>query len=143
VSALACDDRVRIFAREYHAFDTGRDQCPGARTGPAGVSARLEADVDRRAGRLAAGCVQRLDFGVIAAGSPGKAFTDDLALADDNATDRRIRPGAGGCAAREFHGANHERMIGCLAHVSSSGSSDIWVRRARLFGLVFSRSISS
>jgi hypothetical protein len=37
----------------------------------------------------------------------------------------------------------HQCLIAIGGHVSSSGKSDICLRRARLFGFVFRRSISS
>jgi hypothetical protein len=141
--ALARNDRIRVLERKHDAFDAGRNQRAGTGSGPPGVRARLEADIDGRAGSVSAGRMQRFDFGVIPAGALGKALTDDTTVFNDDAADRRIRLGTRGTAASERNGASHVRLVGVVAHVSSSGRSDICVRRARLFGFVLRRLISS
>lgn len=135
--------RIRVFDGKHNAFDAGCNQRAGARSGSPGVSTRLEADVNRCAGRLRARRVQRFDFGVMTAGAPGESLADDSSFIDDDATDGRIRLGACDRLSSQRDSTRHQCLIAIGRHASSSGKSDICVRRARLFGLVFRRSISS
>ena len=79
-------------------------------------------------GQLAS-LAQRMDFGVGLAGADVPAFADDLAIANDDATDARIGMGGIDAFARQLEGAG-------LAGLVAGGNQSFDGSRAR-------RSISS
>jgi len=77
---------------DYPAHARGDDGI-GAGRRAAVMSARLEADVERRAPSPLAGRLERHDLGVRTAGSLVPAFPDDLAVANEDCADQRVGTG--------------------------------------------------
>ena len=77
------------------------------------VAARLERDVDRRAGQIAAtGRPDCLDFGVGAAELLVKAFADRLVVDRDDRADEGIGADPPPAALRQFDRAGKQASIG-------------------------------
>ena len=92
---------------DHDAADAGLGDARRARAGAAGVGARLERAVQRRAARPRAGLVERKHLGVRPAGPLVRAPADDHALVvDDDGADHRVRdwcvprPRSASCSAR-------------------------------------------
>jgi hypothetical protein len=75
------------------------------------VVARFEIDVERGAGCVGAGLFQRDHLGVRAAGALVPAFTDDLLVLRDDATDARVRRGGVQPLLRQLEGTPHHGVV--------------------------------
>ena len=111
LEAAAFRRGIRILHRSNDALDARGDDRFGAWTGAAGVIARFERDVERRALRFCSGGFERDDFRVIALLVLMKSLTDDFAVAHNDATDRRIRAGEADAFAREVERVVHEANV--------------------------------
>ena len=67
--------------------------------------------------------IQRFDFCVVATGGLGKAFTDNLAVAHQHTTHRRVGTGAVNAAAGQADGAGHHLGIEGGRHGTGRGSA--------------------
>src|SRR5258706_16383548 len=108
LKATAGIDGIRIVHGRDDALNARGDDRFRARASAPGVIARFERDVKRRAARLFTGGLQRDDFRVVAPFVLMKTFTDDLALAHDNATHHGIGAGEAGAFAGQGQRVLHE-----------------------------------
>ncbi len=114
--------RVGILNRRDHAGDARGDDPFDARSGSAGMRARLERAVQRGAARAIARHVERGDLGVRPARGQMRALTDHDAVArDDDGANDWIRAGAASAALRQEQRARHERAV--VVHLSVKSAS--------------------
>ena len=115
-------DRVGVALRVDHAAYAGLDQRLRARSGAAGVVARLQRDDRRGAAGAVAGAPERVDLGVRGPGAAVPALGEHLAVrAEQHAADPRV--GAGGHAGRRRQGerAPHRGLLAVLVVILASG----------------------
>ena len=85
LETLASYGGIRVLDGGYYALDSGFDDGFGAGAGAAGVIAWLEIDVEGGAAGFFSGRFDGEDFGVITPYVLVETFSDDLALADEDA----------------------------------------------------------
>ena len=90
----AADARIRIAHSHDHAGDAGAQDGRGAGRRSAHVVARLERDQQRGTPGTRTGGTQRHDFGMVTAGRPRGALTDDLIVIQHDGPDGGIWTGA-------------------------------------------------
>ena len=108
----AAGSRVRIERPDDDAFDARREERLGARSGAAGVIARLERHIGRRAARVEArgeDRAQRFHFGVRLTAAMMIALAQRDAVPDDHRPDRRVGRRVRDRPRREFAGAREVR----------------------------------
>ena len=91
--ASACHQRVGVCHCSHYPCDAALDKGRGAGRGASRVIARFQRDIGRRAACSFSCAAQGVHFRVGLAGAFMPAFTDDYAIAYDNAADSRVRCG--------------------------------------------------
>ena len=125
--------RIGILHRRDHPRHAGGHQRIGAGRRAAVVAARFERDIGSGAARLVARHAQRVHFRMRLAGAQMIAFTDNFAVAHDNAADVRIGRGGETPQPRQFEGARHVKFV--VMHERSfslAGGQSLHRTRARL-----------
>ncbi len=115
--APSADEGVGIDGGDDDAGDAGGDERVGAGAGAAAMAAGFEGNVGGRPRhRMAAlgGIVQRCDLGVVAGVVEVCAFSEDVAVANQDAADLRVGRGEGDRCAGEGERAPHKELVLCV-----------------------------
>ena len=108
--SASIDDIVWIGRSDHDALDARLDDRVRARSGAAVVHARLERNVHRRVARIIA-LEERLDLRMRLTRALMPPLGNDLAVADNDASNHRIRADRVAAALRELERAAHEAFI--------------------------------
>ena len=115
LEAPARDSRVRVPDGGHHPGHTGLDERGRTRRRPSGVAARFEGDVGGRAPRHRSRGREGACLGMGFARPPVPAFSDDLPVPYQHASDPGVRVGGEEPATREGERALEELAVGhCL-----------------------------
>ena len=128
--SASIDDIVWIGRSDHDALDARLDDRVRARSGAAVVHARLERNVHRRVARIIA-LEERLDLRMRLTRTLMPPLGNDLAVADNDASNHRIRADRVAAALRELERAAHEAFVVHAGIVWCQVCSWLFSRRRR------------
>src|ERR1700742_3875692 len=111
LDAPSADFRIGVDGRDDDMGDSGLNEGISARTGTAGVGARLERNVGGGAPGGLAGLLQCHDLGVVASIVLLIAFADDHSFFDENTAYDRIRRGQPDGLAGKIERPAHPALV--------------------------------